>query len=360
MIQISGRQARPAVAALALLSWAFLTGTATAARIDDLYAASVQVTDVSPEATRAAFAEALRLVLVKVTGRGSAVQDAQVMSHFANPEAMVQQFRRDGAGNLWAQFDASAVRRGLDAAGLPAWSDNRPATVVWLAYDTGAGERDVLAGAGPDGPVATALRRDLLAAAAARAVPVVLPLLDSQDLAAVTYADLWGDFAGPVIKASGRYQADAVLIGRARLFPAGMTDVRWTLLLGNERQEWRGGVADGPQGLAERLAQRLASAGIAGGPALRFGVSGIRTLDDYGRVLSYLQAMDVIESLSVGYLSGDTVMFDLKVRGDSELLTRTLAVGRVVEPVSDPGAGQAAVPAIGPPPALAYRLTARP
>ena len=247
MIQIIGGRAGPVLAALALLSWALVAGSAAAARVEDLYATSVPARDPSPEATRAAFAEALRRVLVKVTGRGATVQDATVMSHFGDPEAMVQQFRRDGAGNLWVQFDATAVRRGLDAAGLPAWGDNRPATVVWLAYDTGGGERDVLAGAGNDGPIAAAIRRDLLTAAAARGVPVVLPLRDSQDLAAVTYADLWGDFTGPVVQASARYQADAVLIGRARLFPAGMTDVRWTLLLDNERH-----------GMARRCRRRAA------------------------------------------------------------------------------------------------------
>ena len=115
-------------------------------------------------------------MLVKATGRDSAARDPAVMSRFGDPQALVQQFRRDGSGNLWVQFDAAAIRRGLNAAGLPVWGDDRPATVVWLAYDTGSGERDVLAGGGTDGTAGAALRRDLLEGAAARAVPVVLPL----------------------------------------------------------------------------------------------------------------------------------------------------------------------------------------
>jgi hypothetical protein len=174
----------------------------------------------------------------------------------------------------------------------------------------------------------------------------------------VTYADIWGDFVEPVARASARYQADAVLIGRARLFPVGMTDVRWTLLLGQERLEWRGGVADGPQGLADRLAQRLASSAAAAPGITRMAVSGISTLDQYGLVLGYLQGLDVIESVSVGHIAGDSVGFDLRLRGDRERLARALAVRQLLEPAADPHPTQASPPAAVPDPALWYRLSA--
>ncbi len=337
--------------ALVLCCAAVAVGPAHAARVDDLYSATVPVTDASADATRAAFAEALRRVLVKVTGRDAAGRDPTVTSRFGDPQALVQQFRRDGSG-LWAQFDAAAIRKGLEAAGLPVWGENRPATVVWLAYDTGGGERDVLAGGGTDDALSATLRRDLLEAAAARAVPVVLPLRDSQDLAAVTYADLWGDFTAPVVNASARYEADAVLIGRARLFPVGLPDVRWTLLVGDERVDWRGGLGDGPAGLAEHLAERLASS-ATGGHTLRLGVAGIHTFDDYGLVLGYLQGLDVVESLSPVALVADEITFELKLRGDRELLERSLAVGRIVEPG---GAGETPLSPARVPADLSYRL----
>jgi hypothetical protein len=360
MIHFFCGRARPARLASLALSWALVAGPAQAVRVDDLYAASAPVADASPEATRTALVEALRRVLVKVTGSESAGRDPMVMSQFGDPSAIVQQFRRDPAGSLWAQFDAVAVRKGLALAGLPVWGEDRPATVVWLAYDTGGGERDVLGSGEASGPVATALRRDLLAAAASYAVPLVLPLRDSEDLAAVTYADLWGDFSEPVVRASARYEAEAVLIGRARLFPAGMTDVRWTLMLHEERQEWRGDVAAGPAGLAERMAQRLASSTSADLQAVRFQVAGIRTLADYGLVLNYLQSLDAIESVQLGHVANDAMIFDLKLRGGREQLTRSLAVGRVVIPLAAAPVGGAGPVAATRPPELTYQLNAAP
>jgi hypothetical protein len=347
MIQFFGGRASR-VAALLLAALACLPAVSHGARVADLYAAAVPAGDGSPAATTAAFTEALRRVLVKVSGRRSAAEPA-VVGRFGDPAALVQQFRREAGGKLWAQFDPAAVRRGLAAANLPVWGDDRPATLVWLAYDNGAGERDIV-GSGADAGNAGALRQDLLDAAGSAGVPVVLPLRDSQDIAAVSAADVFGEFIDPLRRASARYQSDAILVGRARLVPPGLPDVRWTLLTGSERAEWRGGVADGPQGLAERLSQQLAGTS-AGAGSLTLGVSGIGTLDQYGAVLAYLRGLDVVETVGVAAFGGDTVRFDLTLRGEPERLDRALALRRVLEP----DAGEAADGAT-----LHYRLVGLP
>jgi hypothetical protein len=354
MILISGARASAVAAAFILHGLALLFQTATAARVDDVYSATVPVAGASPGATAAAFAEALRRVLVKVTGRASAGADAVLLERFGDPAALVQQFRRDGAGQLWARFDPGALRRVLQAAGVPAWGEDRPMTIVWLAYDTGTGERDVLSSGGPDTLAASSLRRGLLEAASASAVPVVLPLRDSQELASVTYADVWGEFSEQVVRASERYRADALLLGRARLFPAGMQDVRWTLLAGDERLEWRGGVADGPRGLAERLALRLAVAPGADAGTVRLAVSGITSMDQYGSVSGYLRGIEVIESLAVTAVATDTMVFEIALRGSRDQLARSLALRSLLEPAAPDSVGIAPLP--GPAPDLRYRL----
>jgi hypothetical protein len=349
MMGCSGTRWGVALIAVILLS---LVRTAAAARVEDLYEATVPVAGASPEAAQAAFADALRRVLVKVSGRASIGEDPAVQAALGDPAALVQQYRRDGAGGLWTQFEAAALRRRLGSAGVPIWGDDRPLTVVWLAYEAG-GERDVLGSAGPDGALPAALRRDLLGAAAARGVPVALPLRDAREVSALGYADLWGESGNAVVRASARYAADAVLLGRARLAGTSPGEVRWTLMLGDERMEWRGTVADGPRGLAERLSQRLAAtmAPAATGP-VRLAVSGVGSLRQYGQLLTYLQGLDVIGSLGLGYVAGETMVFDLQLRGDREQLTRALAARRVVEP---DGAAAVVAPA-GATPDLSYRL----
>jgi hypothetical protein len=332
-----------------------LVATSQAARVDGLYAATVPVVDGSPESLQAAYAEALRQVLVKVTGRRDA--GVQMAGGFGDPQRLVQQYRRDSSGALWAQFDAAAIRGGLDAAGQPVWGENRPSTLAWIAYDAGDGERDILgseaASRTPAAGTVDSLRSDLLEAAAGRGVPLLLPMRDSQDLAAVAFADVWGDFSERVRAASRRYRPDAVLVGRARLVPAGMPDVRWTLQLGEERFEWRGSVVEGPHGLADRLSQRLATAGAADETVL-VAVSGVTSFDGYGQVSAYLRAVDLVESLEVPYVSGDVVVFRLRVRGGAAQLANTFEIGRLLYPDA---ATAVTLPPAGRAPDLTYRLS---
>jgi len=326
-----GGLARVALAYILVLAGLAMAGPASAARMADIYTAAVPMVGEGDEVRRAAFSDALARVLVKATGRADAAQDIRL---FSEPAAMVQQFRRESGSGLWVRFDSAAVRRTLESNGITVWGDDRPLTAVWLAFDMGNGERDVLASTPGEGASA-ALRRDLLESAQARAVPLVLPLRDSEEIAEVSFADVWGDFSSRVTQASRRYGADAVLIGRARAYPAGLTDVQWTLIVAGERLEWRGSVADGPAGLAERLARRLAVEGPAGAVAdtIRLVVSGVGNMQQYGAVLAYLSNLSVVEALSVAGVTDDRLILDVSVRVDREQLARALAVRRVLEPL---------------------------
>jgi hypothetical protein len=180
----------------------------------------------------------------------------------------------------------------------------------------------------------------LLDAAAARGLPLVLPLVDAEDLQLVNFADLWGDFTDPVLEASRRYRADAVLIGRARGSDPETAQVRWSLLIGDERIDWNGSVASGPDEAAELLAARLA-AGPGTARAMLVAVDGIDSLASYGNVTQYLSALSNVDACEVVEVSGDRVLYNLRVRGDADQLMRVIALRRLLQPV-DPVPGGAA------------------
>jgi hypothetical protein len=223
--------------AIAWLTGAFCVAmspvhSARAAPVSDLYAAEVPLREGSRSPLEDGFRDALAQVLVKVTGRREVARDESLLARFGDPAALVQQYRMDATTGLWARFDALAVKRILDATGESIWGADRPTTLVWLAIDPGGGRREILAagpelaegdglagmrGAEAESEVAQAVREVLMETGGARGLPLILPLVDSEDLGQVTVADVWGDFTGPVIEASRRYAADAVLIGKARI-----------------------------------------------------------------------------------------------------------------------------------------------
>jgi hypothetical protein len=326
---------------------------ADAARITDLYAAQVPVEAGVTRNLAESFDQALREVLVKVTGRRGITDDLVVMEQFAVAERYVQQHRTNPDGSLWVRFDQVAIRRTLDGIGQPVWGEERPTTLVWLVMDNGKGGRDILAaesdfererdlfevpspGGGPEQQAAVS--EIMQTTADERGLPLVLPLVDSEELDIVSISDVWGGFTESVVLASQRYGVDAILVGRARVLTVERARVRWTLMLGDEKYDWEGDIARGPDRSADFFAARFATSSSALGQ-MQLRVDGVDSFDDYGRLSRYLSSLDVIEDYSVERIADQTVIFSLQVRGDTNRLTRSIALRGVLQPMAgSPGA----------------------
>jgi hypothetical protein len=359
---------------LVVLAGLAFTAPLQAARVSDLFAAEVPAEELSGRSLDAAFGQALGRVLVKVTGRRRAAGDPQIAAAFGDASVLVQQYSSDAAGNLWVQFDSVALKRILDAAGQPIWPEDRPGTLIWLAVDTGRGGREILAAAPDDSDpqisaqqagvgsrsqrLLAAVREELLEAASGRGLPVVLPLVDSDDLSVVGFADIWGDFDEPVTRASQRYDADLILIGRARAFGPRESRARWTLLMANQRYNWEGGIADGPEELADLLALQMATTADSA-RHIRVRVAGVDSFDGYGEVSTYLSGLGIVETCGVEWVEGSVVMFTLRVRGNEDQLMRSIALRRLLQPVElDPAVLGSPGPSVRP--GLNYQLIAGP
>lgn len=363
---------------LAGLAWLLVTLAATplpAQTQADLHAAEATLAGPGEAALAAAFAEALGKVLVKVTGRRAASQDPQLRQATGDPAALVQQYRLAGAGRVRVQFDPVALRSRLDALDLPVWGEARPTTLVLIVAPGPDGLPELLEpalapvqGPAPGGfaepaaapglergpepgpePLASRLAAVLAEVGAERGLELVQPLLDFQDLAALNAAGIDAGVFDALPDAARRYGAEAVLVGQD---PSGSGErLRWTLLVGEDELGWSGDLAEGPHGLADRLAQRLATS-RSGLQPLRLLVGEVASLDGWGRLNAYLASLGIIESYRVERIAGDRMLLALQVRGDADRLVRTLALRRVLEPMAADAPGDGAD--------LAYRLAGWP
>ena len=314
---------------------------AQAARVNDLYGAVGNLPGAGAR-LNIAFDEALGQVLVKVTGLPELASPGARNSLFSDSASIVQRYSMLSDTEVRVEFDSKAIRTALDRAGQPVWGSDRPLVALWLAVDTGGGQRVILA-EGSRTPVTAdpdALERvriDLETIAAQRGLPVVLPLVDAQDLRQVSFSDLWGDFRQPVVAASQRYGAEAVLIGRTRSLDPVQQGVRWTLVAGDEQSSWQGDLASGPAHAAEFFAQRFATYADSTG-ALRVLITDVDSLDTYGRLWSYFRSLNIVESATIARITDDRVEFELVVRGDASRLSRTLNASRQLRAVSNSAA----------------------
>jgi len=314
-----------------------LSFQAGAVEVPTLYTTEVPYDREARDARDDAYEAALKAVLMRVSGSELANAPEIVEELFPNPASYVMQFRSGANNTLWVSFDGEAIEQTLRNAGQTVWGSDRPLTLVWLAVDWGQGQREIVGADDPDRTRSESrsidrnrlVRERVLDVAERRGLPLVFPLLDTTDLQMVTFTDIWGGFDEMILKASERYDANSILIGRIR--PASGQRSRWTYYFAGSETP----MAGSPEAVVGQVADLLASEFAVGGDmpieAVALNVSGVVSLDAYGTLQSMLGDVSVIENFTVTEVSGDRVSYRVDVRGGADRLSRALRFSGLVE-----------------------------
>jgi len=127
----------PALAALACML--FLVAPVPAAADVSVYQAVVPLKGNTEADRSAAFGEALKSAAVRASGRRDAGSNATIVAAASDATRYVQQYSTTSDRMLKVGFDAKAMDRLLQQAGLPLWPLERPVTEVLLVTGSAAG-----------------------------------------------------------------------------------------------------------------------------------------------------------------------------------------------------------------------------
>lgn len=333
--------------------------TAHAAIVTDLYEASVPVPDQSAGARNVALQQALAAVLVKVTGERSAGGVPALASLLQNPSQFLQQYRYEQAPGangtpaltyydltrvgtpaipltgllLSARFDPEVVDQAVRAAHEPLWGRERPATLVWIAFQDGSNVSIVSASGN------SAIVQAMNSAAQQRGVTWIFPAMDAVDQQAIGIPDITEDNTARIQQASQRYKPDATLIGSIYMTTPGQYAARWQLTVGNQTASWTtppnnlaSVAADGVQTAADNYAKWFALAADAvGEDGVTLSVTGISGVDAYAKVLAYLGKLTPVKSVQVTRVDNHTVYFSLDTRGSLANLQQAVLLGDLLK-----------------------------
>ena len=318
------RFALPSILALAVLVVASASRPAICAEVV-VYEAEVPWSDQDAADRASAFRQALRQVLVKVTGVRRIADEELLDRLVGNAQGLVQQYQLRTAAvrhgetivqepRLWARFDETAVDRLVGEAGLPVWGRTRPSVLVWIASEIDATQRMV----GSEG--AEEITELIRNGADSRAVPLVLPLLDLEDQALAGPPELWIDAEDRIRAASERYQPGGILIGR--IDGGVLWEARWSLLLPGAAQRWTSEgdefdlvVDEGVQEAIDALVAHFVSAAPqTGHSTVVVSVSGVHDFMGYARTMRYLESLDEVESIDVLAVVSGRLRLGLKLR----------------------------------------------
>lgn len=285
----------------------------------EVYQVTVPLTDRSEAAQSAAFETALKIVLIRVTGRRSAGEEAAFAPLYGNARRYVQQYRAAADSKEWVAFDGAAIERWLTQNGQPLWGRDRPSTFVWVAVQTGTENGGILTAEDT-----SELKQAIDTAAAERGIPLIWPTTASASTGGGSPADL-----------GHRMGAEAVLVGRASNATLAAS-VRWTLQFEDRSSEFSGPL-EGVNRAADLYAGLFAASGAVA--PVDIEVTGVADVHDYATVQSYLESLNFITHVSVESLLGDVVKFRLTSRGGIDSLQHAVTLSGKLQslPAGDNG-----------------------
>jgi len=372
---VSVRYCLSSLFVFALLVSLGFAGNAVAGDVGGLYEVDRLVVGQSADERNAALADALTILIERVGGRKGIVDASGLTPTLKRAKDYVERFEyipldtlpasadddpaasahetsggSDGVENpeqgapvpfryrLHILFDKASVERLLESHQVPIWGRLRPTLVVWLAVDDG-GRRYTVA---PDN--AGRLNQILAEISVRRGLPIILPLMDLEEQAQISFSDIWGDFADAIRAASGRYRAGAELVGRAYR-QDGKWSLRWSLYSESLADHWSGeevsldtSVAVALEQAADRLGDLYArSADQAEDKRVEMQVRDVDSIGGYARLLSYLESLELISGVIVTEVRSDEVTFSLRLKSEPRFLSRAIEFDDTLAPVRDAG-----------------------
>ena len=317
-------------------------------QVTDLYEVTVPVTSQDRKERSEAIREAFSEVLVRVSGRPDIVNSPDyphIQTALERATHYAQQFRyrqlpvQPGTSDqpafaLWVRFDETAITHLLRSNNLPVWGMTRPSTLVWIAIDE-RGQRELISNDSKQEALSILLQQ-----AKRRGVPLTLPLLDLTDRTSLRVSDVWGNFESTILRASQRYQTEAVLVGRVYKTSGGW-NARWSLYADSRRRDWsltgstiNDVLVSGIDVTAETLAMRYAQVGETNDGKVLLQVKEIKSLADYNRTLQYLKSISAVSAVNPYEVAANNAIFELITSAGRLGISRAVSLGHTL--VSEP------------------------
>ena len=315
-----------------------------AVKVSGLYQATISVSDESASKRRIALKQTLGKVLVKVTGDRNINKSMSASLLFERAERFVQQYRYHQATNewgqkketseLWVQFDENALNEALKTYGVTIWGKERPSILVWLVYQKDESRFFV------NLEESSEYLNILENRAAAGGVRLLFPLLDLQDNSQISVTDVWGGFAEPILKASKRYQSNAVLTGKFMQILPTLWQSKWSVYFDEKMINWtsQSDIADivleeGIDELVDKLVSHYTNIEEKNTEAIELLVSDIDSLDKYAQTFSYLKSLQSVFIVNVKRVSSTYVVFELTGDRGSDGIYQEIALDKILESV---------------------------
>lgn len=321
-----------------------MAGNSFAATISTLYQAQLPVaTQTEAERDRIA-PDVLKDVLLKVVGDSAALNSANLTPILKQSKHYISQYQyrrintisddltQPDKLELQLTFNEQQINQSLVDLGLPVWGRSRPDVLLWLTIDDGS-SRTIVGEDSADTMIPLMIKQ----AIEKRGLSLLIPLMDLQGQAELSFAEVWAGFPKPILKASQRYDAQVIVMARVAINDDAM-QIRWQSITNNEAEHWSSkgnaetALKSGVSELVDRTARRFTQV-INNQSAQQYDVqiNNIKSYADYIRVKHYLTSLHYISDVKLSSLVDDKLEISILLSSDLSVFNQTIAIGRVLE-----------------------------
>jgi hypothetical protein len=286
-----------------------------------------------------ALQEAMREALVRATGRRESASDPVFAGLIADAPKYVQSYDRGPRGELKVIFNAAALDQAIAAVNRSVWDPSRPFTLVVLNPPPAQSDQ-------------AADQAGLEQAAEQRGLPIsIVPLPVTDDSGNLLSRQA-------LLEMAHRFGAEQLLLGRPPApaapaasppattgtgapatsaaaaagappappgAPSGGDAWQWTLYTDFTSQSWSGPLTAGIDDTVDLLAPPVGAAATHAPGETEIEIQGVTSLADYANIELMLGAVPGVSRANVKQVSGDSVLFDLTIRGGGPALERALS-----------------------------------
>ncbi len=312
-----------------------------------------------------ALQEAMREALVRATGRRGSANDPVFAALVADAPKYVQSYDRGRQGELQVVFNAAAVDQAITALDRSVWDPSRPFTLVVInpppaqadqAADQAAVEQAAEQRGLPISIVPLPVTDDSGNLLSRQALLALAHRFGAEQLLVGRPPSTIPGASGPAASGNGTAPGNGPPaagatspVGAPPAAPAtspGGGAWQWTLYTDFTTQSWSGPVTAGINDTADLLAPPLGAAAANAPGETEVEFQGVTSLADYASIELMLGAVPGVSRANVKQVSGDSVLFDLTVRGGSAAIERALSSSPSFSRVgpADQGSGPSSAP----------------
>ena len=362
-----------------------LSSLVNAVEVSDLYQAEVIVSSQNQNDRNIALKKAMKAVLIKVGGQQHIKASVVINQALNNYNFYVLQYRYQKSNTqnfnktaglysgtqasqtqvepmqlmLIVSFDENKINQLLQQANIPLWGSLRPQIVLWMVEENQL-TREILSESSPSTYPAIIQRYAQLSG-----LPLILPLMDLMDVQQINIADVWGRFSEPMLLASERYLAEAVVVMRisnssllseledsSACYPLCKQShfvVDWTLMGESNKhsnQKYQGLNAEdllknAIGDITQVIYQRYALSSKNNNEFL-IDVANVNNLVVYKTLIDFLSELSSVQSIQLVKATGSSRRFNLSLLGSPNAFLSSLKLNKQLQQYIDPLAGKSA------------------